>query len=83
MSNYKNYHANLMAAILLLDDMERLKIALANMEQAYKQWCCQVDLPMKYRKFNKYQLGEELFRAIEIHEQRREQREGKQREARQ
>lgn len=75
MSNYKRYKANLKSAILLLHNMERLKIALAQMEQQYQMWCHEVEFPMKYRKWNRIQLENELWNAIEIHGQRREQRE--------
>lgn len=74
MSNFNQYRANMISAISLLHDMDRLKIMLANMEQSYELWCHQVDFPIKYRKYNQYQLGDELFKAGEIHEERRKQR---------
>lgn len=74
MSNYNYYRANMISAISLLHDMDQLRIMLSNMEQTYKQWCHQVDFPIKYRKYNQYQLGDVLFKASEIHEERRKQR---------
>lgn len=74
MSNYNYYRANMISAISLQRDMERLRCMLSNMEQSYKQWCHQVDFPIKYRKYNQYQLDDELFKASEIHEERREKR---------
>ena len=74
MSNYNYYRANMISAISLQRDMERLRCMLSNMEQSYKQWCHQVDFPIKYRKYNQYQLDDELFKANEIHEERREKR---------
>lgn len=70
MSNYNYYRANMISAISLQRDMEQLRCMLANMEQSYKLWCHQVDLPNKYRKYNQYQLYDELFKASEIHEER-------------
>ena len=72
MSNYNYYRANMISAISLHKNMEQLRLMLSNMEQSYKLWCHQVDFPIKYRKYNQYQLYDELFKASEIHEERRE-----------
>ena len=44
MSNFNQYRTNMISAISLLHDMDRLKIVLANMEQSYKLWCHQKEL---------------------------------------
>lgn len=74
MSNYNHYRANMISAISLLNDMDRVRDMLSNMEQTYKVWCNQVHFPIKYRKYNQYQLDDLLFKASEIHEERRKPR---------
>ena len=64
----------MLAAISLLHDMDRVRDMLSNMEQTYKLWCTLVDFPVKYRKYNQYQLDDVLFKASKIHEERRKPR---------